>query len=92
MVELITLIGLAGSVTASCLFFPQVWQSYKTKMTKDISWFGIFVGMLNGILWVSYGLIKADPFLYVTNSILFIGAFFLGFLKKKYDTIPSSPA
>ncbi len=78
------LFGYLGSIFASFIFFPQVWTSYKTKKTKDLSWMGIIIGMLNGISWVSYGLLKGDPFIWVTNSLLFIGAFLLMILKKKY--------
>lgn len=80
-----TLFGLLGSFTAASLFFPQVWTSYKTKRTHDLAWFGIIIGMLNGFFWVVYGLLQADPFIWVTNTILFVGAFSLMVLKKKYD-------
>jgi len=76
--------GLLGSITAASIFFPQVLASYKSKKTRDLAWFGIIIGMLNGVFWVTYGLFKGDPFIYVTNSLLFLGAFLLLILKKKY--------
>ncbi|MBS3128058.1 PQ-loop repeat-containing protein [Candidatus Woesearchaeota archaeon] len=82
--EISFLFGFLGSLTAASLFFPQVIRSYKTKETKDLSWFGIVIGMLNGIFWVVYGLLKVDLFIWVTNTLLFIGAFLLLLLKKKY--------
>lgn len=84
MVDTASLFGLLGSITAASLFFPQVFASYKSKRTKDISWFIIIIGMLNGIFWLVYGLLKNDPFIYITNLILFIGAFLLFLLKKKH--------
>jgi MtN3 and saliva related transmembrane protein len=78
------LFGYLGSIFAALIFFPQVLTSYKTKRTKDLSWMGIIIGMLNGISWVVYGLLKGDPFIWVTNSILFIGAFFLMILKRMH--------
>ncbi len=84
MVELISVFGLVGSVCASLLFFPQVWKSYKSKHTKDLSWFGIIVGLVNGIAWLSYGILKGDPFIYVTNAFFFTGVFLLFVLKKMY--------
>jgi len=84
MFNLPQLFGLLGSITAAVLFFPQVFKSYKTKKTKELSWFGIIIGMLNGIFWIIYGLFKSDPFIYVTNIILFTGAFLLITLKIKY--------
>lgn len=77
-------IGILGSLTAASLFFPQVFVSYRTKRTSDLAWFGIVVGMLNGIFWTTYGFLKDDPFIYVTNGILFLGAFLLMLLKLKY--------
>lgn len=78
------LLGLLGSITAASLNFPQVWTSFKTKRTKDIAWFSIIIGLFNGVFWTSYGLIKADPFIYVTNILFFLGAFLLMLLKRKY--------
>lgn len=76
--------GLLGSITASCLFFPQVWSSYKTHETKSLAWSGIFIGMVNGLFWIIYGLLRGDPYIYVTNAILFIGALLLAILKRRY--------
>lgn len=84
MPDITTVFGLLGSITAASLFFPQVYASFKTKQTNDLVWNGIFIGMLNGFFWVVYGSLKSDPFIYVTNTILFIGAFLLMLLKRKY--------
>lgn len=84
MKNLELLFGYLGSIFAALIFFPQVWTSYKTRKTKDLSWAGIIVGMLNGASWVGYGLLKQDPFIWFTNSILFVGAFLLMLLKNKY--------
>lgn len=84
MITFESTVGIFGSLTAASLFFPQVYVSYKTKRTADLAWFGIVVGMLNGIFWTVYGALKGDPFIYVTNGILFIGAFLLMLLKLRY--------
>lgn len=76
--------GFLGSVTAASLFLPQVWKSYRTKETQALAWSGIILGMLNGLFWVIYGLLQGDPFIYVTNSIFFVGVFLLMMLKRKY--------
>lgn len=85
MVDLAPLFGLLGSITASTIFFPQVWWAWKTKKTKDLSWLTIIIGVLNGFFWIVYGVLKSDPFIYVTNTLLFIATFILAILKKKYD-------
>lgn len=79
-----SLLGLSGSITAACLFLPQVWASHRTKKTKQIAWTSIFIGLLNAVLWTSYGLLKHDPFIYITNTLCFMGAFLLLLLKKKH--------
>ncbi len=84
MVDIASVFGILGAITASSLFFPQVWTSYKTKRTKDLAWFTIVIGMLNGAFWVAYGVLKNDPFIYITNTLLFTGVFLLALLKKKY--------
>lgn len=84
MITFESFVGILGSLTAASLFFPQVFVSWKTKRTGDLAWFGIIVGMLNGVFWSAYGFLKLDPFIYVTNGILFLGAFLLMLLKLKY--------
>ncbi|MEK9156692.1 MAG: SemiSWEET family transporter [Patescibacteria group bacterium] len=84
MITFESVVGILGSLTAASLFFPQVYVSWKAKRTGDLAWFGIIVGMLNGVFWSTYGFLKMDPFIYVTNSILFLGASLLMLLKLKY--------
>ncbi len=84
MIDIVSVFGLLGSITAASLFFPQAYISWKTKKTHDLSWFGILIGMLNGVFWIVYGLFRSDPFIYVTNTLLFIGALLLLVLKRKY--------
>ena len=85
MMDLTFVFGLLGSITASTIFFPQVWKSWKTKRTKDLSWYTIFIGVLNGFFWTVYGFMKSDPFIYVTNILLLTATLLLAVLKKKYD-------
>lgn len=82
--NLASLLGLGGSVTAACLFLPQVWASHRTKKTKEIAWTSILIGLVNAIFWTGYGILKNDPFIYVTISLCFGGAFLLLLLKKKH--------
>jgi uncharacterized protein with PQ loop repeat len=77
-------LGLCGSITASSLFFPQVWVSHKTKQTKHLAWPTIIIGLLNGLFWIGYGLLIADPYIYVTNMLIFLGAFLLLMLKRRH--------
>lgn len=84
MIDIAQVFGLLGSITAASLFFPQVYASWKTHKTRDLAWSGIVIGILNGFFWITYGLLRSDPFIYVTNIILLIGALLLLLLKKRY--------
>lgn len=84
MDTLTIIFGFLGSFTAAGLFFPQVFKSLRTKKTHDIAWLAIIVGALNGIFWTTYGLLQNDPFIYVTNIVMFTGALLLAILKYKY--------
>lgn len=82
--SLVSLLGLLGAITASSIFIPQVLSSYKNKKTRDVAWFTIILSLANAVLWTSYGLLKLDPFIYVTNIISFVATFLLMLLKKKH--------
>ncbi|MBI2075864.1 MAG: hypothetical protein HYT72_01280 [Candidatus Aenigmarchaeota archaeon] len=84
MVDLIPVFGLLGSITASVIFFPQVWKAWRTKRTEDLSWLMIAIGVANGFFWIVYGFLKSDPFIYVTNTLLFSATIMLAVLKKRY--------
>ena len=85
MIELAAIFGLLGSVTSATIFLPQVWRAWKTKSTKDLSWYTILIGIANGFFWIVYGFMKSDPFIYVTNILLFSATVTLSVLKNKFD-------
>lgn len=84
MITIASVFGILGGVTASSMFFPQVWKSFKDKDTSSLSWIGLSVGFLNGFFWVMYGVFKDDAIIYITNSLFAFGAFLLLMLKVKY--------
>ena len=84
MVSITPIIGFLGAITAASLFFPQVFASFKSRRTSDIAWSAIFLGMLNGVFWTTYGFLIKDPFILVTNTIMFLGAGILLILKRRY--------
>lgn len=84
MADWASIVGVMGGITSSSMFFPQVWKSFKQKDTSSLSWLGLIVGFVNGVFWLSYGVLKNDPILYVTNSFFTTGALLLILLKLKY--------
>ncbi len=84
MITIVTIFGTLGAITAALLFFPQVIASFRSRKTRDIAWSAIFIGMANGFFWTTYGYLISDPFILVTNIVMFVGATILLFLKRKY--------
>ncbi len=82
--EIVSILGFIGAATAGLLFFPQVIKSYRSKKTDEIAWFGVILGVINCIVWISYGLLRGDVFVWGTNVVMMSGALFLGGLKLKY--------
>jgi MtN3 and saliva related transmembrane protein len=64
MILYVEIIGYIGNVIISCNMIPQVYKSFKTKSTGDLSYITIFSGIVGLSLISVYGyLIKAYPIL-----------------------------
>ena len=63
-------IGTAGGIVSSVTFLPQVIKIWKTKSAKDLTMMTLFFLILNVSLWLTYGLLKTDFPLIITNSIV----------------------
>lgn len=72
-------IGIAAAFVDSIQTIPQVYKSYTTKNTKDLSYYSIGLMILSGVLWLFYGwfeqdipiLLSATPY-FLFNVVLFI--------------------
>lgn len=65
----ITLLGLVGGTLTTASFFPQVFKTWKTRSTKDVSLF-MFVLLSVGItFWIAYGLKIGSVPVVAANSI-----------------------
>lgn len=66
---IINMIGILAGILTTIAFLPQVIRTYKTRSVKDIS-LGMFSIMFTGvILWLIYGLLKADLPIILANGI-----------------------
>lgn len=67
-----TALGLAAASCTTLAFLPQVIRAWRTQSTKDIS-LVMFALMVFGIvLWLAYGLLKADLPLIASNGVTLI--------------------
>ncbi len=77
-------IGTAGGIVSSVTFLPQVIKIWQTKSAKDLSMMTLFFLTLNVSLWLTYGLLKTDFPLIITNSIVLTMIMIMIYFKVKF--------
>lgn len=82
--ELTTTIGLVAASCTTAALIPQVWQSLKSKDTSGLSR-PMYIIFITGIgLWLLYGLLIHDLPLIAANTVTFLLAAIILFLKSKH--------
>ena len=67
-----TWLGFAAAALTTLSFVPQVVRSWRTRVTRDVS-FGMFLVMTTGTgLWLAYGTLIGDWPLIVANGVGFL--------------------
>ena len=59
---------LAGAFGISSLI-PQVYKSYKTKQTRDLSSKTFVLIAIGNLLWMIHAIVRKDAVLFITNLI-----------------------
>ncbi len=77
--------GWLGTLIVSIQFLPQLIKSIKTKNTKSLSFYMIFLVVLGSIAWFIHGMIISDLPLIITNVMVFLITGILFFVKLKYN-------
>jgi len=78
-------LGLIAGLLTTLAMAPQVYKSWKTKQTKDLSWVWLSILIVGIILWLIYGIIIKDAPLILANSFTFVLVFILIILKYTYE-------
>lgn len=74
---------LAGGLTTAS-FVPQVLKIYKTKSAEDVS-LVMFIAFCVGVgLWLTYGIIKRDWAILLTNGVTLVLGLAILVMKIKY--------
>jgi MtN3 and saliva related transmembrane protein len=74
---------LAGGLTTAS-FVPQVLKIYKTKSAEDVS-LTMFIAFCVGVgLWLTYGIIKQDWAILLTNGVTLVLGLAILVMKIKY--------
>ena len=79
------IIGYVGGVLLAITSIPQIYRTFKTQKTDDISIYFIFLQIITCIFFLVYGiLINANPIM-AANSILLFELLLLLFAKIKFS-------
>lgn len=79
------LIGYLGSAFIMIGFLPQAYQIIKTKSVEDVSLATYAILLCGSITWTTYGVLKNDWPIIITNVTLFIVQGVIVICKFKYD-------
>lgn len=83
-------LGLLAGLLTTGSAFPQVVKSYKTKSTKDLSFWYLSAIWAGVALWIVYGFVISDVPVIVANCISLLPLSLTFYLKLKYDRISRS--
>ena len=76
--ETVTLIGYLAALCSMTSFTPQAWKIIKTRDTSSISGQMYALTVLGFALWLTFGLMKAEWPIIITNGVcLILSAFIL---------------
>ncbi len=82
--DLTFFVGLIAALLILISQVPQVYKSFKSKQTKDLSSAMICLLISGTLLWLLYGLLKSDTIIIFANVIMLMLLSALLFLKLKY--------
>jgi MtN3 and saliva related transmembrane protein len=69
MQSLATYVGVAAAVLASLSYFPQVRKAWPRGSTDDLSLRTLIALTVGLVLWVVYGLLRADWVIVLANGV-----------------------
>jgi len=82
--DFITILGLVAGALTTIAFLPQMFQIWRTKSARDVSYVMLIVFMSGLFLWLIYGIILgALPIILANGVTLFFNLIIL-WLKIKY--------
>ena len=80
----ITILGVSAGIMTTISFLPQVIKTWKEKHARDISLSMYIVFILGVLLWLFYGIVKADFPIIAANLVTLILAGSILVMKIKY--------
>ena len=87
MNDYITMIGLLAGTLSIVAYFPQVWKTYVTKHSKDLSMKWLIITFGSQVLWFTYGILTGILPVILTSSSTCVMTSSLILMKRKYDKV-----
>ena len=85
MKDYITLIGLMAGTLSIVAYLPQVWKTYITKHSKDLSMKWLLLTFISQLLWFTFGMLTNVLPVILTSSLTCVMTSSLIVMKRKYD-------
>ena len=79
------IIGISAAFVDAIKTAPQLYKSYMTKSTKDLSWSTLFLSSTSGLLWFLYGYSQIDIPIIISASFYFLSNLLLVYVKQSHD-------
>lgn len=80
----IEILGILAGCMSCFTFIPQVYQTWKTKATKDISLPTFVIAATSCALWLAYGIFNNLFAVIFTNVVVGISTLIMIYLKLRY--------
>ncbi len=80
---MIEFLGITAGVLNTIRLFPQVYKSWITKETKDLSGYFLLILFLQSVCLILYGLLKSDYYIVYMNVSPLVCSVILAILKMK---------
>ena len=85
MIDYITTIGLLAGTLSIVAILPQVWKTYTTKHSKDLSMKWLLLTFGSQLLWFTFGMLSNVLPVILTSSLTSVMTSSLIIMKRKYD-------
>jgi MtN3 and saliva related transmembrane protein len=80
----IAIVGTIASLLTISAFAPQVYRSWHTRSTHDLSYGTLILLVAQSVAWLTYGVLLTDPPLILTNAIVFAFAILILVAKRRF--------
>lgn len=80
----VQILGMVAGLLTTIAFLPQVIKTWKMRSAKDLSLVTFSLFFIGVALWLTYGLMRADLPIILTNAFTLVLAGVLLFFKLKF--------